>query len=334
MNRSTTPDSHLPGIRRKSLAFAGLAASLLCLTPLAGAADYPVKPVRFVVAFPPGGNADLIARIVSQGLTSAFGRTFVIDNRGGAGGVVGEEIVARAVPDGYTMLLVSLAHVVNPNLHKKLAYDPLNELSTVSVVASIPNVLVVHNSVNAKSVPELIALVKARPGQFSYASSQGTSLHICGELFKAMTGTNIVNINYRGGGLAVPDLEAGRVHMSFSVISTALSSLKSGRLRGLAVTSQKRSQVAPDLPPIAEFVPGYDMTGWQGILVPAGTPSAIVRRLSEEIAKHVRQPETQQRLIAMGADPVGSSPEEFARFRQSEFKKLSELVVRAGMKIE
>jgi tripartite-type tricarboxylate transporter receptor subunit TctC len=312
-----------------------LIASLFGFTaPAANAADYPTKPVRFVVAFPPGGNADLIARIASQGLTNALGRTFVIDNRGGAGGVVGEEIAARAAPDGYTILLVSLAHVINPSLHKKLSYDPLKELDTVSVVASIPNVLVVNNSVNAKTVPELISLLRAKPGQFSYASSQGTSLHICGELFKAMTGTTIVNVNYRGGGLAVPDLEAGRVNMSFSVMSTALSMMKSGKIRTLAVTSAKRSPIVPELPALAEFVPGYEMTGWQGILVPAGTPAPIVNRLSQAIATYVRQPETQQRLAAMGADSVGSSPDEFRRFRQTEFKKLSALMAQAGIKAE
>lgn len=320
-------------ITRRSIIGVAATASLLGLGA-SQAQDYPVKPVRFVVAFPPGGNADLIARLVSQGLTGALGRTFVIDNRGGAGGIVGEEIVARAVPDGYTILLVSLAHVVNPNLNRKLQYDPLKDLDTVSVVASIPNVLVVHNSVSAKSVPELIALVRAKPGQFNYAASQGTSLHICGELFKSMTGTNIVSINYRSGGLAVPDLEAGRVHMAFNVMSTALGMMKTGKTRALAVTSAKRSQIVPELPALSEFVPGYEMTGWQGILVPTGTPSAIVQRLSQEIAKHVRQPETQQRLAGMGADAVGNSPDEFQRFRLAEFKKLSELVVRAGMKGE
>lgn len=313
---------------------AALAAGMFGVASFAGAADYPNKPVRFVVAFPAGGNADLIARVVAQGLTGAFGRNFVIDNRGGAGGVVAEEITARAAPDGYTILEVSITHVVNPSLHKKLPYDPFKELAPVSVVASVPNVLVVHNSVNAKSVPELIALARARPGQFNYASSQGTSLHICGELFKAMTGVDIVNVNYRSGGVAVPDLEAGRVHMAFSSISTALSMAKVGRTRALAVTSAKRSHVAPELPAISEFVPGYEMTGWQGILVPAGTPPAIVDRLSREIAKIVQQPETQQRLIGMGADPVGNTPEEFSRFRQSEFKKISDLMARAGIKAD
>jgi tripartite-type tricarboxylate transporter receptor subunit TctC len=290
--------------------------------------------VRFIVAFPAGGNADLIGRLVSQGLTTAIGRNFIIDNRGGAGGVIAEEITAKSAPDGYTMLLVSITHVVNPSLHKKLPYDPHKDFTPVSLVASVPNVLVVNASVNAKTVPELIALAKARPGQLNYASSQGTSLHICGELFKAMAGVDITNINYRSGGLAVPDLESGRVQMAFSSISTALAMMKTGKIRALAVTSAKRSQVAPDLPAIAEFVPGYQMTGWLGILVPAGTSSTIVNRLSQEIAKTVRESGIQQRLLAIGADPVGSSPGEFARFRQAEFRKLSELMAGAGIKPE
>ncbi len=313
---------------------AALAAACFCCGPACHAAAWPDKPVRFIVAFPAGGNADLIGRLVSQELTTAFGRNFIIDNRGGAGGVIAEEITAKSAPDGYTMLLVSITHVVNPSLHKKLPYDPHKDFTPVSLVASVPNVLVVNASVNVKSVPELIALAKARPGQLNYASSQGTSLHICGELFKAMAGVDIANINYRSGGLAVPDLESGRVQMAFSSISTALAMMKTGKVRALAVTSAKRSQVAPDLPAIAEFVPGYEMTGWLGILVPAGTSSAIVNRLSEQIAKTVRESGIQQRLLAIGADPVGSSPAEFARFRQAEFTKLSEVMAGAGIRPE
>jgi len=319
----------MPNAQRTALAATCLGVGLAC-----HAAAWPDKPVRVIVAFPAGGNADLIGRLVSQGLTTSLGRNFIIDNRGGAGGVVAEEITAKSAPDGYTMLLVSITHVVNPGLHKKLAFDPQKDFTPVSLVASVPNVLVVHASVNVKSVPELIALAKAKPGQLNYASSQGTSLHICGELFKTMAGVDITNVNYRSGGLAVPDLESGRVQMAFSSISTALAMMKTGRIRALAVTSAQRSQVAPDLPAIAEFVPGYQMTGWLGILVPAGTPSAIVNRLSQEIAKTVRESGIQQRLLAIGADPVGSSPEEFARFRQAEFKKLSELMAGAGIKPE
>ncbi len=307
---------------------------LLVLGSAGYAENYPTRPVRFIVAFPPSGNADLMARLVGQKLTDALGRPFVIDNRGGAGGVVAEELAARSAADGYTILLVSLAHVVNPNLNKKLPYDPMKDFTPVSLVASVPNVLVVHKSLNARSVPELIALAKAKPGELNYASSHATSLHLAGELFKAMTGVDIVNINYKSGGLAVPDLESGRVQMAFSVITTALSMVKTGRMRALAVTSAKRSAVMPELPAISEFVPGYELTGWQGILAPAGTPRAVVSRLSESIVKIMRMPDVREKLTGMGAAPVGTTPEEFAAFRKSEFAKLAKLVSKAGIRAE
>jgi hypothetical protein len=311
-----------------------IAGSSLAGATLAQVDAYPVKPVRFVVAFPPGGNADFIARIAGQRLSDALGRSFVIDNRGGAGGIIGEELVARSAPDGYTILLVSIAHVVNPALRKKLSYDPFKDLAPVSLVSAVPNALVVHTSVNVKTVPELIALAKSKPGSLNFASSHGTSLHIAGELFKTMAGVDIVNINYKSGGVAIPDVEAGRVQLVFSVITTALSLARQGRTRVLAVTSAKRSQVAPELPAIAEFVPGYASTGWQGILAPAGTPPAIIAKLSAAIAEGMRRPEVRSGLLATGADPVGSTPGEFAAFRTVEFEKLSKLGVKAGIKAE
>ncbi|MGZ9067127.1 MAG: Bug family tripartite tricarboxylate transporter substrate binding protein [Burkholderiales bacterium] len=306
---------------------------LLCAVG-AYADTYPSKPVRFVVAFPPGGNADLVARLVGQKLSEALGRTFVIDNRGGAGGVIAEEVTSRSAGDGYTILLVSLAHVVNPTLNKKLAYDPLRDLIPVSLVASVPNVLVVHRSLPAQSVPELIALAKSKPGALNYASSHATSLHMAGELFKAMAGVDIVNVNYKSGGLAVPDLESGRVEMAFSVMTTAVQMLKNGRVRALGVTSAKRSLVLPELPAIAEFVPGYELTGWQAILAPAGTPPAIVNTLSGEIAKIMRAPDVRARLGSLGADPIGSTAEEFTAFRKTEFAKITRLAAKAGLKPE
>lgn len=316
---------------RLSRLYGACAGAVLCgAGGLASA--YPDKPVRFIVAFPPGGNADLVARLVGQKLSDSFKQAFVIDNRGGAGGVIGEEVTAKSAPDGYTILLVSLAHVVNPYLNERLSYDPVKDLMPVSLVASVPNVLVVHNSVTAKTVPELIALAKSKPGQLNYVASMGTSLHIAGELFNAMAGVNIVAVNYRSGGLAVPDLEAGRVHMSFSVITTAMSMMKSGRVRLLAVTSAKRSMVLPDLPAVAEFVPGYETTGWQGILAPARTPAAIVERLSREIKAVISTPEMQARLVGLGADPVGSTPEQFATFRRNEFARITGLMKQNGLK--
>ncbi len=310
-----------------------LAGSFMAVS-FACADGYPAKPVRFVVAFPPGGNADLVARLVGQKLNEVLGVPFVIDNRGGAAGIMAEELVSRSAADGYTILLVSLAHVVNAGLNRNLSYDAMKVLAPVSLVVSVPNVIVVHNSVGVQSVPELIALAKSRPGQLNYASSHGTSLHLAGELFKTMAGVDIVNINYKSGGLAVPDLEAGRVQLAFSVITTAMSLIRSGRTRALAVTSAKRSAVLPELPAVAEFVPGYELTGWQGVLAPAATPAVIVSRLGAEIAKIMRMPDVRTRLIGMGADPVGSTPEEFAAFRKTEFIRLSKVVLKAGIKAE
>ena len=317
---------------RKNYFFSSLLFLFFGFIASATALDYPTKAVRFIVSFPAGGNADLISRLVAQGLSNALGKPFVIDNRGGAGGIVAEEITAKSSPDGYTMLEVSIAHVVNPNLNIKVPYDPIKDLAPISVVASVPNVLVVHNSVNAKTVSELIALAKAKPNQLNYASSQGTSLHLCAALFTKLTGVNIFEINYKSGALAIPDLEGGRVQMAFSSISTAISVVKYGRIRALAVTSAQRSKVIPDLPTSAEFVPGYEMTGWQAILVPAGTPVQLINRLSTNIASIIRQPEMQDRLISIGADPVGSSAEEFSRFRMSEFKKMTDLMVKVDFK--
>ncbi len=309
-----------------------IAASLLLATRAHAA--YPDKPVRFIVAFPPGGNADLMARLVAQRLGEALGKPFVIDNRGGAAGMIAEEVTARSLPDGYTILLVSLAHVVNPRLNSKLSYDPVKDLAPVSLVAAVPNVLIVHNSVPVKSVPELIALAKAKPGELTYAASLGTSLFIAGALFTSMAKVNIREITYKSGAGAIPDIEAGRVHMVFSVITTALTALKSGRVQALAVTSAKRSQVMPELPAMAEFLPGYQVLGWQGILVPAKTPPAIVAKLSETIAAAMRSPEVQSRMISLGADAIGSTPQEFANFRHEEFARIGKVMAQAGIKPE
>lgn len=295
---------------------------------------YPEKPVRFIVAYPAGGSADLIARVIGQRLADALQQPFVIDNRGGAGGMIGEELAARSTPDGYTVVLASISHVVNPFINPTLGYDPLKDLLPVSLLVSVPNVLVVHNTLAVKSVPELITLAKSKPGQLNYASSVGTSLHLAGELFKAMTGVNIVAVNFKGGGLAAADLQTGRVQLSFSVFQTGMSLIKSGRLHALAITSAKRSALLPEVPAIAEFVPGYELTGWLGMLAPVGTPAPIVNKLSGEISAVLRTPEAQGRLLALGADTIGSTPEQFANFRKAEFAKIGKLLFRINIKTE
>ncbi len=290
------------------------------------AAGYPDKPVRFIVPYPPGGNADLMARLVAQKLGEAFDQTFVTDNRGGAGGAIGEELGARSAPDGYTIVLVSTGHVLNPAMKMKLSYEPLKAFAAVSQLTSVPSVLVVHNSVSAKTLPEFIALAKSRPGSLNSAFSIGTTLHVALELFKAMAGVDVVAVNYRSGALALPDLEAGRVQMSFPVMTTAVNLLKGGRVRALGVTSVKRSPVMPDVPAIAELVPGYEAVGWQGIVTPAGTPRSVVETLSKEIARIMHSAEMRKHLAAMGAEAVGSTPEEFERFRVSEYRKLANVM--------
>jgi tripartite-type tricarboxylate transporter receptor subunit TctC len=311
-----------------------LAAASLTFSISAQGAAYPEKPVRFIVAYPAGGSADLVARLVGQKLADALQQPFVIDNRGGAGGMIGEDLAAKSATDGYTILLVSISHVVNPLLNSKLTYDPLRDLTPVSLLVSVPNVLVVHSTLPVKSVPELITLAKTKPGQLNYASSLGTSLHLAGELFKAMAGVDIVAVNFKGGGLAAADLQTGRVQLSFAVFQTAQSLIKSGRLHALAITSAKRSPLLPEVPAIAESLPGYELTGWLGIVAPAGTPPVIVNKLSSEITAILRTPDTQSRLHSLGADPIGSTAEQFAHFRQAESAKIAKLLSRMNRKTE
>ena len=315
----------------QQLTLSGLVAIALFGASPAHGEDYPARPVRFIVATAAGGNVDMVARLVGNKLTESMGRPFVIDNRGGAGGVIAEEITVRSPPDGYTLLLVSLGHVMNPNLGVKLQYDPLRDLASVSQLTSVPNVLVVHAAVPARSVPELIALARAKPGQLNYASSHGTTLFLGAELFKAMAGVDIVNVTYKSGGLAVPDLEAGRVQMAFSVITTAVNTLRSGRTRALAVTSPKRSPALPELPAIAEFLPGYESTGWQAVLVPARTPRPLIAKLAGELRAAMRAPEVSAKLQGMGAEPIGSTPEEFTAFRKAELTRVRALMAKAGI---
>jgi tripartite-type tricarboxylate transporter receptor subunit TctC len=291
-----------------------------------------VKPIRLIVAYPAGGNADFIARTVAQKLTDRIGQQVVVDNRGGAGGIIGSSIVAKAEPDGYTLLYISISHAVNPSLHKKLPYDTNKDFSPIALVASVPNLLVVHPSVPVKSVTELIAYAKANPGKLNYAASLGTSLHVAGELFKATANVDITRVFYRSGGMAVADLQAGRVQMSFLAMSTGLTLTRAGKIRALAVTSAKRSRLAPDVPAISEFLPGYAFTGWAGILAPAGTPKAIIAKLSKEIVAGLEADDTQKRLLSRGAEPEGSTPEEFQKFILSEVKRMSDLLSRADIK--
>jgi len=315
-----------------------LAATLAISTPHAGAADaYPAKPIRFVVAFPPGGGTDIIARSIAQKLAERIAQQVVVDNRPGAGGNIGTDIVAKAAPDGYTMLMGSAGPLaINASLFAKMPFDPVRDLAPVTLAASTPNVLVLHPSLKAATVKELIALARARPGEINFASSgHGTPAHLAGELFNSMAGVKMVHVPYKGAAPALADLLGGQVQLMFSTMPPALPHVKDGKLRALAVTSAKRSPAAPELPTVDEIaLPGFEANTWHGVVVPAGTPETIVARLNREIVAILHLPEVVERLSGQGAEPVGSTPQEFAAYIKSEALKWAKVVRDSGAKAE
>ncbi len=316
-----------------------LAATLAILAPHAArAADaYPAKPVRFVVAFPPGGGTDIIARAIAQKLAERIAQQVVVDNRPGAGGNIGTDIVAKSAPDGYTMLMGSAGPLaINASLFGKMPFDPIKDLAPVTLAASTPNVLVVHPSLRAATVKELIALAKARPGEINFASSgHGTPAHLAGELFNSMAGVKMVHVPYKGAAPALADLLGGQVQLMFSTMPPALPHVKDGKLRALAVTSAKRSPAAPDLPTLDEIaLPGFEANTWHGVVVPAGTPATIVARLNREIVAILHLPDVVERFSSQGAEALGSTPEEFAAYIRSETLKWAKVVRDSGAKAE
>ena len=292
------------------------------------AQNYPVRPVRMIVPFSPGGATDVPARILAQRLSEAFGHQIVIDNRPGAGGVLGADAVAKAPPDGYTLLLTATTHVISASLYKKLPYDAIRDFAPVMLIGSGPNVLTVHPSLPAKNVRELIALAKARPGKIDYASSgNGSSQHLFGALFMSLADIRMMHIPYKGSAPATTDLIAGQVSVGFPGIALVLPHTKAGRLRALAVTSAERSKAMPDVPSIAEAgVPGYAATLWLGLLAPRGTPPQIVQKLFDEIAKLLRQPEVESAYLATGTDVTISNPEQFGLFVKAEYDKWAKVI--------
>ena len=304
---------------------------------LVGAQDYPTKPIRMVCPIPPGGTTDLVARLVAQKLSESLGQQVIVDNRGGAGGIIGTEMVARAAPDGYTILMGSMTtHAVNPAFHPNLAYHAVRSFQPVSRIISAPQLLVVHPSVAVKSVRELIALAKAKPGELTYATaSMGTTPHLAFELFKGMAGVNIVGVPYKGSGPSIIDLVGGQVNAMITGIVVLMPHVKAGRLRALAVTSPARAAVMPDLPTVAESgVPNYDVRVWFGVFLPAGAPRAIVTTLNERIRKIFAAPDVRQRLIEQGADPVTDTPEEFGAYVKTELARWTKIVKDTGARIE
>ena len=301
----------------------------------APAPAYPVKSVRLVVPSSPGGGTDILARVLAQKMSETFGQQFVVENRPGAGQVIGIEAVARSAPDGYTLLMAASAIVINEVLYAKPPYDTLRDFAPVTLGASLPNILVVHPALPVKSVRELIVLAKTRAGQLNYSSAgSGTSPHLSMELFRLMAGITLTHIPYKGSGPATVDLLAGQVQLSMPNVLTALPHIKGGKLRGLGVTSGKRATGLPDIPAIAETLPGYEAIQWYGILAPAGTSRDIVGKLQAEIARILVLPEVKDRLAADGADAVGSRPDEFAAYIRAELAKWGKVVKTGGIKLE
>lgn len=311
----------------------GLLFSLCTVT--AGAADYPARPVRLIVGFPPGGAADILGRVAAQHLTERLGQQVVVDNRGGAGGLVATEIAARANADGYTLLFTSIPHVINPHLYKKVQYDAVRDFAPVVQFVAVPLMMAANPSLPAKSVKELIAYAKARPGQLNYASGgSGASSHLAMELFKSMAGVNLNHIPYKGTGPLITDLIAGQVALTIASAVPLAPQVKAGKLRGMAVTGAQRSPSFPDLPAIAETVPGYEVVNWFGILAPAGTPTAIVTRVNAELNKALAAPRFRDGLRAQGADAAGGPAEEFARVIRADVAKWAKVVRDSGARVD
>ena len=310
-------------------------AALLLFSAVAPAQDFPTKPIRIVVAFTPGGATEVVTRIVAQKLSEQFARQVITDNRGGAGGIVGVEVVAKAAPDGYTLVMgTSGTHAINVSLYPKLSYDPVKDFAPITRASLLPSMIVVHPSVPARNVRELIALAKKNPGQLTYASS-GSAQYLTGALFTSMAKIDMMHVPYKGGGQALPAQLGGEVALSFSTVVSSLPHVTSGRLRGLAVTSAKRTPAAPDFPTVAESgLPGYEAVSWYGLFAPAGTPRDIVVRLNAETVRVLKLPDVRQLMLAQGAEPVSDSPEQFAALVKADIAKWGDVVRKSGAKAD
>ncbi|MEO7725692.1 MAG: tripartite tricarboxylate transporter substrate binding protein [Burkholderiales bacterium] len=314
------------------IAFA-IYAAFACAPTLAQ--TYPVKPVRIIVGYPPGGPTDVIARTVAQKLTSALGQQVIVDNRPGASGMIGAELVVKAPPDGYTLLTVPITYAVTPSVYPKMPYDAEKDLAPVALIAAAPFILVVHPTLPVKTVKELIALAKSRPGQINYASaSTGGMPHLAGELFNMMAGVKLTHIPYKGAAPATIDLLAGQVSLMFNNMLSAMPHVKSGKLRAIAVTSAIRSSAVPELPTVAETIPGFEASGWYGAFAPAATPKDLIAKLNGEINKLMRLPDVAQRLAGDGVEGVTITPAEFAAYLHSEIIKWGKVVKISGATVD
>jgi tripartite-type tricarboxylate transporter receptor subunit TctC len=320
-------------MRRYAPATAGL---LAVFSISAVAATYPDRPLRLIVPYPPGGGTDITSRMIARRLSESFNQQVIVDNRSGGAGNLGCEIAARSAPDGYTMLTAGISFAINVSLFSKLGYDPARDFDPVSLVATVPLIAVVHPSVPATSIRELIDLAKARPGTLNYGSGgAGTANHIAGELFKYMTGTDIVHVPYKGGGPAMADIVGGQIQLLFNTISSTVGFMNSGKLRALAVTGKQRSPSVPNLPTVAEAgVPGFEVGAWFGVVVPKGTPRAIINRINGEIVRITRQPETREQFAAQGAEAIGSTPAELGTHLRGEIDKWARVAKAARLRAE
>ena len=316
----------LPLVLLSTAAFAQLSATA-----------WPTKPIRWISPFAPGGGADITSRIIAQKLGPALGHQILVDNRGGAGGNIGVDIAAKSPPDGYTLVLGTIGPIaINGSLYKKLPFDPVKDLLPVTQAANALNVLVVHPSLPAKTVKDVIAIAKARPGELSFGSSgPGATDHLAGELFKTLTGVNMVHVPYKGGAPAMLDLMSGQVQTVFSTVSTAIGAIKGGRVRAIAMTGDRRFELMPELPTIAEAgVPGFEVRNWYGVFVPAGTSKDIVTRLNAELVKILQMPDVKSKLLESGIEALHSTPEQFAAYIQSETKRWAKVVKDSGARAE
>ena len=316
--------------------FALAAALPICLPAVSALAQssYPAKPVRLIVGQSPGGATDIVARLVAQQLSENLRQSVIVENRTGAAGSIGANFVAKSAPDGYTLLVVSSSYAINPSLYSNLPFDPVKDLAPVSLIAEAPFLLVIHPSLPARSVKELVALARTKPGELNFASGgNGSSGHLAGELFEHLAGIRLVHVPYKGAGPALVEVMTGQVHLTFGSVLSSLQHVKNDRLRALAVTAAKRSSALPELPTVAEAgIKSYRRTTWYGVLAPAAMSPALVTRISEEFRKAVNSDEVRKRILTDGAEPEGSSPKEFRDYLSAEMKVAEDIVRKAGLK--
>ncbi|MFC5066866.1 Bug family tripartite tricarboxylate transporter substrate binding protein [Flaviflagellibacter deserti] len=320
----------------RGLLAAGLAAIASLLAIPAEAQTFPTRAITLIIPFPAGGSTDLVGRLVAEKMSTLLGQQVVVDNRGGAGGNIGSAAVAKAEPDGYTILMGTVAtHALNPALYTKMPYDAAKDFAPISLLVTVPNVLVVHPSVPANNVKELIDLVKKEPGKYSYASSgNGTPLHLSGELFKSLAGVDIVHVPYKGAGPALIDVLGGQVPIMFDNLPSSTQHIKDGKLKGLGVTTKERSAVFPDMPAIAETLPGYETYTWNALFAPAKTPADVVARLNDAANKAIADPKVKAKLAEFSATTVGSTPEELQKHVEAELAKWAPIVKASGAKVD